>query len=358
MVILDRNLSADGILKYYRDFVWKEIEEYLKSPNFPKAFGVPAKYKPLEDFHWKVTSEYPLRKGKYVRPTLLLLACQAMGQKKELALKTAAAMQLSEEWILISDDIEDGSLLRRGKPTLHRMYSVELAINASDTLETVMWKVLFDNISILGVKKTRELVEEFYSMVMRTGLGQTVEIKWFTDNKLDFTEEDWYFIGYSKSGYYSIGGPVRLGAIIANATSSQLNILSKFGLELGACWQLVDDLLDITSDFQGLKQKGNDIYEGKRTVMLSHLLAKADQKDKKKLIEILHKKRPEKTEAEVDWVMNKMELYGSIAHARELAIKHKKNCEVILDKQLKFLSEEPARTQLRTLINFILERKY
>lgn len=350
--------SPVEILDFHKELVWKEISSYLKSPVFPQAFKVPIKYKNLEKFHWDLSSEYPLRKGKYVRPTLLLLTCAAMGGNIELAMKTAAAMQISEEWILISDDIEDDSPLRRGKPSLHKMYNLELAVNASDTLESVMWKILFDNISKLGIKKTQELFNEFYSMIMRTALGQTVEIKWFTENKLDYTEEDWYFIGYSKSGYYSIGGPIRLGAIVADATQEQLDVLSEFGLELGACWQLVDDILDLTSDFHGLKQKGNDIYEGKRTVMLSHLLENISNTDKNMLINILNKKRSEKTVNEVEWVIKKMQKNGSIEHAMKLARAHKEKCEVMLEKKLKFLKNEPARTHLRTLINFILERKY
>jgi geranylgeranyl diphosphate synthase type II len=281
-----------------------------------------------------------------------------MGQNKKKAVKTAAAMQLSEEWILISDDLEDGSLLRRGKPTLHKMYNQELAINASDTLQTVMWKVLFDNLPILGVGKTTEIIDEFYSMIIRTEIGQTVEIKWFSDNKLDFTDEDWYFIGYSKSGYYSIGGPIRLGAIIAGATTKQLKLLSNFGLELGICWQLVDDILDITSDFKGLKQFGNDIYEGKRTIILGHLLRLVTSHDKRKLLKILNKKRDEKSEDEVSWVINKMTGYGSIDYARKLAIRHKEKCERVLDEKLTFLKSEPERTKLKHLVEFILERKY
>lgn len=351
-------MTAEEILRENRENVWKEVKKYLKSPNFPEAFKVPQRYKKLEKFHWELSSEYPSRKGKYVRPTLLLLTCGAMGGKKREALKTAAAMQLSEEWILISDDIEDDSPLRRGKPSLHKMYNLELAVNASDTLESVMWKILFDNISVLGVKKTQELFKEFYSIIMRTALGQTAEIKWFTENKLDFTSDDWYFIGYSKSGYYSIGGPIRLGAIIADANKRQLDSLSKFGLELGACWQLVDDILDLTSDFKGLKQKGNDIYEGKRTVMLSHLLKNISKTDKKMLISILNKKRSEKSKNEVEWVIKKMKNNGSLEYAMELAKKHKKKCEVILEKELRFLENEPEITQLKTMVNFILERKF
>lgn len=345
-------------LEKYKNIIWPEIDKHLVEPVFPSVFTIPRKYKSLERFHRRLYREYPLRKGKYVRPTLLLLTASAMGTDIKYAINTAAAMQISEEWILLDDDIQDGSTLRRGKPTLHRMFGFELALNAGDTLQTIMWKVLPDNQPILGDKKSREISEEFYSIIRRTELGQTVEIKWFKENKIDFTDEDWFFIADSKSSYYSITGPIRLGAIIANATEKQLDTLTYFGLNLGRSFQLIDDLLDITSNFKGLKQKGNDIYEGKRTILLGHLLRSIDPKNRNKLISILGKTREEKDESEVDWVIEKMQSYGSIDYAKKLAQKYKDKALTIFEKDLKFLSREPHREHLRQLINFIIEREY
>jgi len=350
--------SAIKILEKYKNLVWPEVNRSLTSPNFPPAFKIKPEYKDLEKFHWDLTRDYPLRKGKYTRPTLLILISSAMGQNLKLMTKTATAMQLSEEWILISDDIEDNSLLRRGKPTLHRMYNLELAVNASDTLQTVMWKVLFDNIPILGIKKTQEIIYEFYSMIMRTELGQTADIKWFTDKNYNLTDEDWLFTAYSKSGYYSIGGPIRLGAIIANATPKQLGVLTQFGLDIGIVWQTVDDILDVTSDFKGLKQHGNDIFEGKFTIILGHLLRLSKPKDKKKLMFILQKRREEKSEKEVDWIIEKMHSLGSVDYAKKLANKYKEKAVRIFEKDLQFLSKQPYRNHLRQIIDFIVEREY
>ena len=195
--------------------------------------------------------------------------------------------------------------------------------------------------------------------MMRTTLGQTVDIKWFTENKLNLTDEDWYFVADSKSSYYTIAGPIRLGAIIADATPTQLQLLTKFGLQLGRVFQLVDDILDVTSDFKGLKkQVGNDIFEGKRTILLGHLLRVAGGKDKEKLTFILKKSRNEKTEEEILWVINKMHEYKSVDYARKLARKHKEKAESIFDNDLKFLSKKPERREFKNLITFILERDH
>ena len=347
------------ILNKYKKLVWPEIKKYLKDPKYPRGFEIPEKYKKIAHFHWKTVNEYPLRKGKYLRPTLLLLTCEALGGKTKDALKTAAAMQLSEEWLLAHDDFEDDSLERRGLPTLHRLYGNELAINAGDALQIIMWKVLADNQKILGPKKAYLVQDEFHKILTRTALGQGVEIKWTKDNKLNLGDSDWYFICDGKTSYYTIAGPMRLGAIIAGAKTRELKIVTKFGINLGRCFQLINDILDITSDFKGLKkQVGNDIYEGKRTVMLGHLLRNAKPDDRAKIIKILAKGRDAKTQAEVGWIIKKMHEYKSIDYARNLAKKFKNNAQEIFEKEMKFLDKKPYRNYLSEIITFILEREY
>jgi len=283
-----------------KKLVWPEIKKYLKDPKYPAQFLIPAKFKKEVDLYWKINNEYPERKGKYLRPTLVLLVASALGVNNKLILKVASAMQLSEEWILISDDIEDNSDKRRDKPTLHKMYGVELAINASDTLETIMWKIVTDC-------KNPLVFDEFYRIILRTTLGQGVEQIW-TNKKERLTDQKYFFVADSKSAYYSMAGPMRLGAISVGATKNQLEKITEFGLHLGRCFQLVDDILDLEQDKK----------EGKTTL--------ANTK--------------------------------GIEYTKKLAIKEKDLAREIFDRDLKFLSHEPARTKLKELIEFILERKY
>ena len=283
-----------------KKLVWPEIEKYLKDPKYPSQFTIPSKFQKEVDLYWKINNEYPERKGKYLRPTLVLLVASALGVNNKLILKVASAMQLSEEWILISDDIEDNSDKRRDKPTLHKMYGVELAINASDTLETIMWKIVADC-------KNPLVFDEFYRIILRTTLGQGVEQIW-TNKKEKLTDQKYFFVADSKSAYYSMAGPMRLGAISVDATKNQLEKITEFGLHLGRCFQLVDDILDLEQDKK----------EGKATL--------ANTK--------------------------------GVKYTKKLAIKEKGLAREIFDRDLKFLSHEPARTKLKELIEFILERKY
>lgn len=353
------DIDFKKVLKEKRKLVWQEIQKYLKTPQFPGKIAVPPKYKKEMDFHWQMVCNYPQRLGKYIRPTLVLLTAEAMGVAEEKALKTAAAMQTSEDWILIHDDFEDASLQRRGDWTLHKIYSPELAVNAADGLHIVMWKMLWDNREVLGEQKAAEIAEEFYQMLTRTVFGQTVEIKWTQDNRQDLSDEDIYLILDGKTSYYTIAGPMRLGAILGGATPKQLEDIYEFGQSLGRCFQIVDDLLDLTSDFRGLKKQiGNDVYEGKRTLMLMHLLRKVRAKDKVSVQRILSKSRDQKTEDEVIWVIEKMKESGSLDYGRRVAEKFAKQAKKIFRNNLGFLRSQPARDQLEAIIEFIVKRDY
>jgi len=346
------------ILEKYKSLLWPKINSYLKDPIYPKSFQIPQIYTKETKHHWKMVRDYPERKGKYIRPSLLLLTSESMGVPAQKALKTAAAMQLSEEWMLMHDDFEDNSLMRRGKLTSHRIYGPELSVNAGDALHAIMWKVLKDNEQLLGAKTTFALMNEFYTMLMRTILGQGVEIAWTKLPAEIFTDDQWYFIADGKTSYYTIALPMRLGAILGKANNKQLDMLSDFGIYLGRCFQLVDDILDVTSDFNGLKQKGNDVYEGKKTIMLGHLLRNASYNDKKIILSILKKSRDEKTQDEVAMVISKMQEYKSIDYAKKMAEYFKENALEIFDNKLNFLSYQPARNNLKTVFEFILERDY
>lgn len=353
-------IDFSEVLREKRQIVWREIEKYLQKPlDLQGKFAIKPKYQKDVDFHWQIVSDYPRRQGKYLRPALVLLTAGAMGFPRDKAIKTAAAMQTSEDWILGHDDFEDDSLQRRGQPALHRLYGSELAVNAGDGLHILMWKMLRDNEKVIGSTLAFRIIDEFYQMLSRTVIGQTVEIKWTKENKTDLTDEDILFVIESKTVYYTIAGPMRLGAILAGATYQQLETIYEFAQSLGRCFQIKDDLLDLTSDFAGQKRQiGNDIYEGKRTIMLMHLFRFAQNTDKRRLELIMQKPRLEKTRKEVEWVIQKMQKYGSLDYVQNLAEEYAKGARDIFEQKLGFLKKQPERDQLKAGIDFILKRDH
>jgi geranylgeranyl diphosphate synthase, type II len=354
------DINFKEVLSESKDLVFPIIEKYLKQfIQFPDFCQVPEKYSYLVKLHDQIISDYPQRKGKYFRPALVLLTAQTMGFDKNLAANTAAAMQISEDWILNHDDIEDDSLERRGSPALHRIYGKELAINAGDGLHVLMWEVLRKNIDIIGVEKGLKIFDEFFKMLNRTILGQTIELFWTKENKNNLTDEDIYLILESKTGYYTVSGPMRLGASLAGASEDQLNKIYYFGTILGRTYQIIDDLLDLTSDFAGFKKQiGNDIYEGKKTLMLVHLYRNSSLEDREKLDKILCKNRYEKTEEEVKWVINLMKQYGSLEYSKTKALEFAVQAKEILENDLTFLHQEPYKSQFIAMIDFVTTRDH
>ena len=313
------------------------------------------RYKSLFDEHWEVITDYPSRRGKYLRPALVMLMAEAMSGSSDKAVYTATAMQMSEDWILIHDDWEDGSLERRGKPALHRLVSSEISVNAGDTLHECMHRVLSENYRLLDVALARRVQHEFFLMLGRTTFGQYAEIKWTQDNKQDMTDDDVLFTVSGKTVYYTVAGPLRLGAILAGATDEQLQRIYEFSYPLGLCFQIRDDVLDLTGDFEGQKKQSlNDIYEGKRTLILLHLLRHCVDDERQRVETILGKSREQKTADEVQYIRDLMDTYGSILYAESRAEEYARQALDLLST-IDFI-QDSYRPLFREMVDFVLRR--
>ncbi|NDJ36000.1 MAG: polyprenyl synthetase family protein [Chloroflexi bacterium] len=311
----------------------------------------------VEAFHWDLVRNYPDRGGKYLRPALLLLTLEAMTGAYDSGVQTAAALEISQNWLLVHDDVEDQSLLRRGEDALQIMHGDAHAINAGDALHLLMWHMLRDNEPILGASKTLAVMDEFHRMLYRTCVGQTAELMW--QKRLDFTEDDYFYIIDGKTGYYTIAGGMRLGAIIASTDPAQLDhailpVINRFGVNLGRAFQIIDDVLDVASDGDG-KQRGGDIAEGKITLLLAHLLAHASEADRDRIDAVMCLPREAIDQAMVDEVIGLMEAYGSIAYARQRAAELAGHARDIFG-EMDFLVEDGPRAELAAMIDFITAR--
>lgn len=359
------DVNFENFLAEQRERIWDVIEACLKEYRDADAEVLrwmgQEDYLPLLDDHWKVVEDYPRRRGKYLRPTLVMLGYQSMlhGMPQlpdGVETITAAAMQVSEDWILIHDDLCDGSQERRGRAALHREVGLEIAVNAGDTLHEVMHRILSRNYDVLPLATARRVQEEFFRMLSRTTFGQYAEILWTQQDRLDMTEQDVLFTIAGKTAYYTIAGPLRLGAILAGASDEELERLYRFSYPLGVCFQIRDDILDLTSDFEGQKrQTCNDLYEGKRTLMLLHLVGRATATELQRIQEILGKSREEKTAEEVAWLRTLMDKYGSIDYAAEMAQRYADEAMEQLNS-LDFI-EENCRLLFRQMVQFVLDRK-
>jgi geranylgeranyl diphosphate synthase type II len=178
------------------------------------------------DLLYKMMRDYPSRPAKGMRPFLCISSCRAAGGKEGDALLTAACIELFQNWILIHDDIEDGSELRRGQPSLHRKYTEALALNAGDALHARMWEALALNKEKLGYAATVRVIEEFSRMVNATTEGQHMELGWVQNKRCDLKEPDYYDMCTRKTSWYTVASPCRLGAMVAGSPDGVLDKLT------------------------------------------------------------------------------------------------------------------------------------
>jgi geranylgeranyl diphosphate synthase, type II len=328
--------------------IWPIVESYLPNPK--------------ENQHSAMIYEYPRRKGKYLRPTLLLLSNELHGGNQKDALLPATAIQLSEEWLLIHDDVEDHSEERRStkdeyRPTLNAIYGDELAINTGDAIHAIMWQVLKNNISSKH-QNASEIFDLMQSTIQKTIEGQFFELSWIKNHKVTISVKDYYEMIFRKSALYSIITPLQIGALSAGITNKDnLNAIFSWGQNFGLAFQLWDDVMNITTDSkdQG-KEKGGDIFEGKRTLLLLHLLSKCSQIEKDYIISIYLLNRPKKTQKQVDYIISAMNHYGSVEHVKNKAKQYSELSLKEFNNYSKKLTNSTAVEPIRQGIEFVVNR--
>jgi geranylgeranyl diphosphate synthase, type II len=264
--------------------------------------------------------EYPSRPGKALRPALCLSAGRVFGATSDELLGIAVAIELLHNAFLVHDDVADGSEMRRGRPTLASAYGIGAAVNAGDGLAVVAGQVLrratrrFD----------RDLADlvwgEFDTMALRTLEGQAIELGWQLDEVEDLRSEDYLHLIMHKTCWYTTIHPLRVGAMVGSRGTAELGPLVRFGFHFGAAFQIRDDLLNLIGHEQTYgKEILGDLYEGKRTLPLVHLLSVARGADRALVRDYLRRSRAERSSDLVRTVRALMDHYGSIDFTSEYA---------------------------------------
>jgi geranylgeranyl diphosphate synthase type II len=302
-------------------------------------------------------SDYPGRTGKALRPSLCLATCEAFGGSLDSGVPTALAIELLHNAFLVHDDIEDGSLLRRGQPTLHRRYGLALAVNAGDALALHAVGALRQNVDRLGARLADRVMVEFDFMNRQTVAGQALEIGWCRDNRLDLVPDDYLELVMKKTCWYSTVLPLRAGALIGSWGTADLEPMIGFGFHLGAAFQIRDDILNLVGDpvVYG-KERFGDLREGKRTLMLIHLLAVADPPDRRWLEQYLAREGHARQPEEAVRLFQLMVAYGSIGFAGEFAAGVARTAGSAMEDAFAGLRDTPARRFVQQLVPFMVER--
>ena len=298
---------------------------------------------------YEMLREYLSRGGKRIRPILTLASSDALNGRDEDALPYALAIEIFHNFTLIHDDIEDNSPVRRGKPTLHEQFGIPVAINSGDALYTVVWSTLM-NAKIPPEKfhGAMKLMVKAFSDVVN---GQGTELEWYRTGKVDVSEEDYFHMAGGKTGSL-IGVSCRMGAYAIDASPEVQKAMQDFGEKIGLAFQIRDDVLNLVADPSKYKKEiGEDIKEGKRSLITLNLLSKLPEEQKNKVTETL--KKPEKTEEEVLEVISLAKEHGAIDYANSVS-------DRLVGEAKEFLTvveDEQKREIMLSLADYMVRRE-
>ena len=339
--------AVDDVLEGYAAVVRAEMERWL-----PAAGD--------EGELWSMVRDYPSRPGKGIRPALLIATCEAFGGRSSDAIAPAVALELLHNAFLVHDDLEDASLRRRGSPTLHELHGMPRAVNAGDALALSAIAPLRSS-SPLGARLQGRVADEFVRACSLTVEGQAIELAWRSAGVgAPLREpEDYLELIMQKTCWYTTICPLRVGAIIGTRDRAPLAELNRFGFYLGAAFQIRDDLLNLAdwSDAYGKEQLG-DLREGKRTLILIHLIRHAAGTDRALVDDYLSRPAGERDDELLRRVLDLMVSSGSIAFAEAYG---RGIAAAALDAfEAAFADAPPSRHRefVRAMVPYMLARRH
>ena len=282
----------------------KDIDKELRSFLEDSSRGLdlkrtsPELYRGIKDF--------VLRDGKRIRPILFLIGYLGYSRRKNVSrkklIRSSLSIELLHDFLLVHDDVIDNSDLRRGKPTLHRLFNTMMGRKAKDELGPSLSIVAGDVIFAMAIEallacdetasRKEKALAELIKATSSTGIGEFLDV---INNikKINKVSRKEVFLTYTlKTAKYTFECPLVMGALLAGAPSKEISALSALGISLGQAFQIQDDLLDIFSSSKKIgKPVLSDLNESKKTLLLWRTYNKLPQKEKRELKRLLDKKK-------------------------------------------------------------------
>ena len=215
--------------------------------------------------------------GKRIRPTLLLLACEAFGGDVQQALPAAAAVEMFHNFTLLHDDIMDNAEVRRGKPSVYASWGNNVAILSGDAMMICSYRLL----SKVPSEKLASIMEIFTTTALQVCEGQQYDMDFESRQKVSVVE---YMHMIELKTSVLLAGAAAIGAVLGDASEEDCRQIYRYALELGLAFQLQDDLLDSYGTQEELgKRIGGDILEGKKTCLMLNAMSRATEEDREVL---------------------------------------------------------------------------
>ena len=299
--------------------------------------------------------EFLDRGGKRWRPSLFLLVCEALGKNPKDFADFAIIPEVIHNGTIMIDDIEDASEFRRGRPCTYKIYGLDIAINAGNAMYYLPLLPLIENRERISTEKLCKIYEIYVKEMISLSLGQAMDIAWHRGiakaDELD--EKDYLQMCAYKTGTLARMA-AKIAAVLADANDELVERLGRFAESIGIAFQMQDDILDLTSAEFAEKKGGcgQDITEGKRSLMVIHTLKVAEARDRKRLVEILKMHTSDqKLRNEAIAIMQK---YDSVEYVKQFAGKMVEDSWREVER---LLPASDAKEKLEAFAKFLIERK-
>jgi geranylgeranyl diphosphate synthase type I len=272
------------------------LKDLLESANKRYSLGL------VSDCLFKFSKDFVMRPGKRIRPLLFVLAYKGYAGKKASPEKdlftSAAAIELLHDYMLIHDDVIDNSSLRRGKPTLHKMFDKKIKIAQGPKIGASLAIVAGDILFALAIEaflaireeksRKEEALKKLVETAAYTGAGEFIDVVCGYRAIRTLSEKDIFLIYTLKTAKYTFECPLLMGAILAGAPSREQRKLSKLGLAAGQAFQIYDDFLDLFASQATIgKPVLSDLNESKKTLLVYKAFTNLKGSRKRKFTQIL-----------------------------------------------------------------------
>jgi geranylgeranyl diphosphate synthase type II len=248
---------------------------------------------------------------------------------------------------------------------MHKLHGIPLSINVGDALYAKVFEVLSANRELLGAEVSLDLVEEMIRGSRETFEGQAYDVGWIRQQCVP-SEEEFMTMLRKKTGWYTGRGPCTAGAIIAGADPELRAHIGDFGEAMAIAFQIRDDLLNLSASEQDAdvapgitsgaygKERGGDIAEGKRTLIIIDLLRKCSPSEQEEVLKILHAERQLNTAEEIEGVIALVERYECDRYAEEVCLAKARESLAYLEK----IPANAARDRLGEMLDFLVQRAF
>jgi geranylgeranyl pyrophosphate synthase len=234
--------------------------------------------------------DFVFRGGKRLRPILFLTCIELFGFDYRKYFDFAAFIELIHNGTLVLDDIEDGGVLRRGKPTCHIKFGIDTATNVGASLHFLPLKIILSKREKLDEEMELKIWRIVTEELINVSFGQGLDIYWHKNKFQDEISVTRYLEMVRLKTGSLMRLSVRLACVLAGKDGKTTALFEEFAESLGMAFQIIDDSLDLGSPGDKFgKAYGNDITEGKISLPVIYTLKNLGEEKKKRLIEVLRK---------------------------------------------------------------------